>query len=152
MTRSAESTLTLCDLIFVCHLSFQVFRDVWPMAFVAFFNFWVTLALFPGITSREPSDHESLNRTGWFPVRVFVGSCFCCVTETCQLTRQLPQIILITMFNGCDFLGRTAPRWDALVLIKPDYLWIFTTARVIFFAAFILVLKHVRTSWSCVKW
>lgn len=66
-----------------------VFKDVWPQASSVGYSFFVTLALFPGITSKMQSSHFSVE-SGWYP------------------------IILITLFNACDLTGRTLPRcvWE----------------------------------------
>ena len=41
------------------------------------------------------------------------------------------------MFNVGDFIGRSLPRFDALVIISPKYLWIASLARIVFVPAFL---------------
>lgn len=52
-------------------------------------------------------------------------------------------IIWITLFNSFDFIGRTAPRWDAAIFIGPGALWLPTVLRVVFVPAFIFCLHHL---------
>uniref|UniRef100_A0A7S1CGA6 Equilibrative nucleoside transporter 1 n=1 Tax=Bicosoecida sp. CB-2014 TaxID=1486930 RepID=A0A7S1CGA6_9STRA len=96
----------------------EVFKRVWPMALVVALNFLVTLSLFPGLTSQMTSPNFT-DQSGWYP------------------------IILITLFNCFDFIGRTAPRWDAAIFIGPRMLWVPTLLRLIFIPGFIFCLHHL---------
>lgn len=95
-----------------------VFAKLWPDALTVALNFLITLALFPGITSQMTSPNFCYT-TGWFP------------------------IILITLFNAFDFIGRTAPRWDALIFVSPRWLPAATALRVVFVPLFIMCMHHV---------
>jgi len=89
-----------------------VLKKIWREALMAFLVFFVTLSLFPGITSEIKS--KSLTED-WF------------------------QIILISLFMVCDFVGRTLPRW--IQLFKSQTLWIPILSRFLFFVLFALCIK-----------
>jgi hypothetical protein len=72
----------------------EIFKNVWQEALMVALNFWITLALFPGITAQMTSTHESLNKGQWFP------------------------IILFMLFNFFDLVGRTLPRWESLIFFN----------------------------------
>src|SRR5689334_9302999 len=78
----------------------EIFKKVWAEALLVALNFWITLALFPGITSQLTSTSEALNKGAWFP------------------------IILFTAFNIFDWVGRTLPRWESLIFFSRKTLWI----------------------------
>eukprot|EP00455_Lapot_gusevi_P022856 TRINITY_DN237_c0_g1_i1.p1 TRINITY_DN237_c0_g1~~TRINITY_DN237_c0_g1_i1.p1 ORF type:complete len:160 (+),score=62.90 TRINITY_DN237_c0_g1_i1:208-687(+) len=88
--------------------------------------FFVTLSLFPGITSELTSSDKHLNLnsptnpdgTGWFP------------------------IIMITVFDLGDQIGRTLPNWPVCVVLKQRGVVISTVLRLVFFPLFILAARH----------
>jgi equilibrative nucleoside transporter 1/2/3 len=94
----------------------DVFRTIWKHALTVFFVFFVTLSLFPGMTSLIKKSSTKLNQD-WF------------------------QIILIALFMIFDFLGRTTPR--LILLFKPKFLFIPTILRISFFILFIFCI-HPR--------
>jgi hypothetical protein len=81
-------------------------------AFNVFFNFLVTLAIFPGVTTEMQTDRAPLK--DWFAV------------------------ILVCIFSLGDFIGRAAPKWAPLRLNNPRALTIFGLCRVAFIPLFIL--------------
>jgi len=94
----------------------DIFKKIWPLAIMVGLNFFVTLALFPGITAQLTSTHPSLNNGGWFV------------------------IIIITGFNVFDLVGRTIPKWESLIFFNKKTLWIPIILRFAFFPLFILSL------------
>jgi len=93
----------------------SIFKIISHPAIQVSLNFFVTLSLFPGISSQLTSQYESINKENWYP------------------------IILFTAFNLFDFVGRTIPRW--IVIFNEKTLWILTLLRFIFFPLFVLCLK-----------
>jgi equilibrative nucleoside transporter 1/2/3 len=94
----------------------ELFKKIWPEAVLVALNFWITLALFPGITAQMYSTSDALNKGQWFP------------------------IILFTAFNFFDLVGRTIPRWDYFIFFSRRTLWIPTVLRLAFLPLFILSL------------
>lgn len=94
---------------------FGVLRKIGLMGFTVWSVFFVTLSLFPGMTSLVPAHSDEFpHDTVWFI------------------------IANIFIFQVFDFVGRILPRW--LVIIKPRVLWIFSVSRVVFGALFILCI------------
>lgn len=52
-------------------------------------------------------------------------------------------MILITLFNVFDLVGRTSPKWDSLIFIGPKWLWVPTVLRVGFIPLFVMSLHHI---------
>lgn len=98
-----------------------VTRKLGPMLSAVFTIFLVTLALFPGITSRFESQSEHLNKTGWYVVA------------------------MVTVFDVGDLIGRLMPDKEVFMnLIGDRALYVGTALRLLFVPAFILVIKgHV---------
>ncbi|PRP89514.1 equilibrative nucleoside transporter [Planoprotostelium fungivorum] len=92
-----------------------VMGKVWPQALNAFFVFFVTLSVFPGVSNEiKPHEKEGPN---WYP--------------------EWFQIILITLFMIFDFIGRALPRWFRF---PSKYLWVLVLSRFVFFALFLLMV------------
>jgi len=87
-------------------------RKLWIEYTQVFAVFFVTLALFPGVTLLIPAPTAIEN---WFG------------------------IILIAEFQLFDWIGRTAPRF--IILFKRDTLWLLVYGRIVFFVLFILCIK-----------
>eukprot|EP01112_Ceratiomyxa_fruticulosa_P013868 TRINITY_DN392_c0_g1_i2.p1 TRINITY_DN392_c0_g1~~TRINITY_DN392_c0_g1_i2.p1 ORF type:complete len:416 (+),score=65.13 TRINITY_DN392_c0_g1_i2:185-1432(+) len=83
-------------------------------ALTVFFVFFVTLSLFPGVTSLVPTSTPSLG-DAWF------------------------QIIFSGFFMVFDFLGRTSPRFA--ILFGPKKLWIPVILRSVFFPLLVLLVR-----------
>ena len=97
----------------------QVLKKIWLFGVTVWSVFFVTLSLFPGMTSVIPSNSwEFPYDDQWFAV------------------------VNIFLFQLFDFVGRMLPRW--LIIIKPRFLWIVAFSRVVFGALFILCIvpKH----------
>jgi len=90
-----------------------VFKKIWPEAAIVWSVFFVTLGLFPGITSQIQSNSNLAN--DWFG------------------------IILVAIFVGGDFLGRVVPRW--LIIFSTRTMWIPVILRYSFFVLFCLCIK-----------
>jgi len=74
------------------------------------FNFFVTLALFPGVLAEmRPSDKNN----DYFTVN------------------------LVFTFNLFDFIGRSLPRWQRCRYRWPHFLWIPASSRIVFFPLFL---------------
>jgi len=95
-----------------------IFRQVWLLGGVVFLIFFVTLALFPGITSELTSTNASLNDGQWFG------------------------IIMITLFDLGDLIGRTIPNWPRFVIRNERLVAVFTVLRVVFLPLFIWCTRH----------
>ncbi len=92
-----------------------VLRKVLLQGFTVWSVFFVTLTLFPGMTSVIPANVKDFPfDSAWFGV------------------------VNIFLFQLFDFIGRTLPRW--VVIIRPRALWIFSVSRVVFAALFILCI------------
>jgi len=87
-----------------------IMKRIWPEALNVFLAFFITLTLFPG-TILLIKSRNGIN-AAWFG------------------------IFLIFTFQVFDFIGRTAPRWVRFP--GPNYLWIPSVGRFVFFACFIL--------------
>jgi len=92
-----------------------VMKKIWLEAWNVFFNFFVTLCLFPGLIVQIPNYREDLNT--WFIV------------------------LLIFTFQVGDFIGRTIPRW--IIMFRKEHLWIPILLRVVFFALFIICIDPI---------
>jgi len=90
----------------------SVWNGIRKQAITVFYVFFVTLALFPGVTSLITSKGDLGD---WF------------------------QIILVSLFMLFDFIGRSIPRWNHL--FSQRTLWIPTASRSIFFILFFLCIK-----------
>jgi len=91
----------------------SVFKKIWVGAVNVFFTFVVTLGLFPGFTVLFRNYDSATKNVD------FAGN-------------------LIGIFQLCDFIGRTAPRW--VKFPPPKYLWIAILARIVFFPLFLLLV------------
>jgi len=91
-----------------------IFRKIWKEAFFAWGVFFVSLSLFPGITSNIKTTSKSIGED-WFG------------------------IILVAIFCVGDFIGRTLPKW--FVVLTPRGMWIPTLLRFSFFILFPLCIK-----------
>eukprot|EP01125_Pyxidicula_operculata_P007384 TRINITY_DN2515_c0_g1_i1.p1 TRINITY_DN2515_c0_g1~~TRINITY_DN2515_c0_g1_i1.p1 ORF type:complete len:432 (-),score=87.27 TRINITY_DN2515_c0_g1_i1:18-1313(-) len=85
-----------------------VIKKIWVDALSAFIIFVVTLSLFPGFTVRFRSYDESITKN--------YG------------------VILITLFQVFDFIGRTVPKW--ITWPPKQYIWIPSWSRVVFYVFF----------------
>ncbi len=92
-----------------------VLRKVLLQGFTVWSVFFVTLSMFPGMTSLIEGTEGDFPPGDWFG------------------------IANIFLFQIFDFVGRTLPRW--VVIIPPRLLWIFSVARVVFGALFILCIR-----------
>ena len=92
----------------------SVFARIRVQAFNVAITFFITLSLFPGVTTAVTTETPALQR-GWY------------------------QIIMLTMFMVFDFLGRTLPRW--FQWISAERLWIWVVIRLVFYPLFILCVK-----------
>ncbi|KAH3767268.1 equilibrative nucleoside transporter [Pelomyxa schiedti] len=97
-------------------------KSIW-FALLLFVVFFVTLSIFPGVTTLIPSSNDSLG--DWFPV------------------------ILITLFNVFDFIGRSMPNFE-LICVPTVVLSIMSYLRLGFFVLFVLSAMDYMTynSWS----
>lgn len=103
-----------------------MWQTVRNMSISVFFVFWVTLSLFPGITSKIDSTHATLNPhsdsnpngTGWFG------------------------IIMVFVFCLGDLVGRWVPKFQSLVLFGPRGVLVSCVLRLVFFALFLVLVKH----------
>lgn len=90
-----------------------LFRKLWRYALAVFINYWVTLSIFPGVLAEDISSK-------------LLGSWF--------------TIVLITLFNCADSVGRMLPSVfyarDGAVLL------VFSAIRVAFIPCYSLLVKH----------
>jgi len=97
-----------------------IIRKIWREGFSIFATFFVTLSLFPGITSLVQSNNDNLS-PDWFSI-LFTG-----------------------LFMLGDWVGRTAPRW--FHIFSPRVLPIPTLARLVFFPLLMFCIKpHIISS------
>jgi MFS family permease len=99
-----------------------VLKKIWVQGYSVWSVFFVTLSLFPGMTSIIQS--RATDFPNKFQDDPTLGAWF--------------GICNIFLFQVFDFVGRTLAGY--LVWIKPRFLWIFSTARVIFAVLFILCI------------
>eukprot|EP00003_Mantamonas_plastica_P010700 TRINITY_DN2017_c0_g1_i2.p1 TRINITY_DN2017_c0_g1~~TRINITY_DN2017_c0_g1_i2.p1 ORF type:complete len:452 (+),score=108.29 TRINITY_DN2017_c0_g1_i2:983-2338(+) len=95
-------------------------------AFAVSWTFFVTLSIFPGLTSLIRSTNEEWNTSGWFA------------------------IFLISTFLVGDFIGRTLPRWYPNI-VPAKYYWWPVAIRTAFFPLFILCVRpkyFVHDAWA----
>eukprot|EP00026_Physarum_polycephalum_P008280 Phypoly_transcript_08362.p1 GENE.Phypoly_transcript_08362~~Phypoly_transcript_08362.p1 ORF type:complete len:227 (+),score=22.00 Phypoly_transcript_08362:819-1499(+) len=91
-----------------------VFRKVWKEVTVIIVTFFITLALFPGMTGLvKPNSHKI--SADWF------------------------SIIFTAVFMVCDFIGRTLPQW--VRIFSPTFLPFPALTRFVFFPL-ILICIH----------
>jgi solute carrier family 29 (equilibrative nucleoside transporter), member 1/2/3 len=96
-----------------------IWWQIWPMALTVFGIFFVTLALFPGITSEMTSTNASLNAGQWFG------------------------IIQLTMFQVGDVIGRSIPNAGPRVILQDQrVIGLLSALRVIFLPLFIFQVRH----------
>jgi len=88
-------------------------KKIWRGEFNAFITFVITLGLFPGFTVLFKNYDFSLTAVN------FTGN-------------------LIAIFQICDFIGRTLPRW--FLWPPARFLWILTLSRLVFFPLFMLLI------------
>lgn len=89
----------------------------YPIA-IAGGTFWITLSLFPGVTSLMTSSSASLNATGWFVV------------------------ILVALFNLGDLIGRSLPNFEfftSRLMMRAQV--ILAVSRLIFVPLFVLCIR-----------
>jgi equilibrative nucleoside transporter 1/2/3 len=99
------------------HVSYRsLAKRLWKEMFCAFFVFFVTLSLFPGITVTIPTQHTHDERF-----------------------QSLFPVLLIFIFQVGDLVGRSLP--SLVILVGPRYLWICVVARIAFFILFILCIN-----------
>lgn len=91
----------------------NVIKKIWVQGMNAFFCFFVSLSLFPGLTYKIPPSTPKLDN-GW------IG------------------ILLVGMFQVFDLIGRTVPKWT--LFISPKWLWPCNLARSVFFILFPLCI------------
>ncbi len=95
-----------------------ILPQIWQMAFVVFLIFFVTLSLFPGITSELTSVKASLNDGEWFG------------------------IIMIGLFDAGDLIGRTIPNWPRFIIRNELVITVLAVLRVVFLPLFIAAARH----------
>jgi equilibrative nucleoside transporter 1/2/3 len=90
----------------------------YPIA-IAGGTFWITLSLFPGVTSLMTSSSASLNATGWFVV------------------------ILVALFNLGDLLGRSLPNFEFFTsrLRNMRAQGVMALSRLVFVPLFVLCIR-----------
>jgi equilibrative nucleoside transporter 1/2/3 len=102
-----------------------IIRKIWKEALAIIISFFVTLSLFPGITSLVKSN-SNLLKPDWF------------------------SILFTALFMLGDFVGRTAPRWFRI--FSPKILLVPTLVRFAFFPLLLFCIKPhlIREDWiSC---
>ena len=50
-------------------------------------------------------------------------------------------VVNVTIFNTFDFIGRSLPRWDSLVIVSPRWLWLPVVLRAAFVPLFVICKK-----------
>ncbi|KAJ6238762.1 equilibrative nucleoside transporter 1 [Anaeramoeba flamelloides] len=95
-----------------------LYKKIFRFSFSVFFVFLITLALFPSVLVQIPSTRNHLNTTGWYA------------------------LILITLFNCLDTVGRTLPRWLPN-LFSNNFLVGFVVTRLVFYVLFVLCVEKV---------
>lgn len=102
-------------------------KKIWIPSVCVFLVFFISLSLFPGMTYSICKDPSSKFSQEWFGV------------------------ILIGLFQVCDFIGRTLPRWTQFGLFNKKILPFPILARALFFVAFIYCIvpadKHLVSNW-----
>ncbi|KAJ3430244.1 equilibrative nucleoside transporter 1 [Anaeramoeba flamelloides] len=94
----------------------DLFLKLLPLELNLVFIYIVTLSLFPSIVVKIPSTYHKLNKTGWYPM------------------------ILITLFNICDLLGRLVVNY-ATKIKSNAYLYILVVSRLAFCFLFVLMVR-----------
>lgn len=90
-----------------------IFKQVFIQGLNALLVFLVTLTLYPALASLiQPVAYPSDGKIPFF-------------------------VILVTIFNTFDFIGRSLPRFDALVVVSPRFLIIPVLARFVFIPLFL---------------
>lgn len=118
----------------------SVFKKMWLQALTVWSVFFVTLSLFPGVTTMikpqlpaapatSDSDSDGASSSGSQP-QSWLAEWF--------------SLILITLFMVFDFVGRYLPSF--VTVCTPRTLWIPVVARVVFFPLFSLMAKGVWTA------
>jgi equilibrative nucleoside transporter 1/2/3 len=93
----------------------EVARKVWKEATVVWAAFFVTLSLFPGLTSLIQPTSKALS-ADWFG------------------------ILFVATFTFGDLVGRTLPKWFVVFSVRT--IWVPTLARFVFFILFPLCVKE----------
>ncbi|KAJ6237318.1 equilibrative nucleoside transporter 1 [Anaeramoeba flamelloides] len=91
-------------------------KKTFPYGISVFTVFTITLAIFPSVIVEIPSNSNYLNKTGWFAV------------------------ILITLFNTGDLIGRSLPEWFPNFL-STKFIICVVFLRLIFCVLFVLCVK-----------
>jgi len=91
---------------------FSIFKKIWVEAASVFFVFFVTLSLFPGMTSQIPPK---------------------------SIRKDLFSILMVFIFQVMDMIGRSLPRWTQI--IKSRVVWLFALIRVVFYPLIIFCIK-----------
>jgi len=94
--------------------TFSILKKIWSGALNVFITFVITLSLFPGFTGEFRNYDPKLKNPG-----DFIGN-------------------LIAIFQLCDFIGRTIPRW--FLFPSRRFLWIVVLSRLIFYPLFMILI------------
>jgi equilibrative nucleoside transporter 1/2/3 len=94
----------------------QVMRAVAPQGVNAFLVFFVTLTLYPAIASLIQPQSYTFELIPFF-------------------------VIIVSIFNVGDFIGRSLPRWERLIIVPRRWLTVPVLARVVFVPVFVLCVE-----------
>eukprot|EP01114_Cavostelium_apophysatum_P016901 TRINITY_DN4901_c0_g1_i1.p1 TRINITY_DN4901_c0_g1~~TRINITY_DN4901_c0_g1_i1.p1 ORF type:complete len:440 (-),score=57.54 TRINITY_DN4901_c0_g1_i1:54-1373(-) len=92
----------------------SVFKKIYPTAILIAGTYWITMTIFPGLISIIPSTKKDWS---WLPV------------------------ITVTVFNFCDFVGKSAVRIIPDRFVSEKALYVLGGFRIIFFPLFLLCVK-----------
>jgi equilibrative nucleoside transporter 1/2/3 len=94
----------------------QVTRAVAPQGICAFLVFYVTLTLYPAIASLIQPQSYTFELIPFF-------------------------VVIVSIFNLGDFIGRSLPRWERLIIVPRRWLFVPVLARVVFVPVFVLCVE-----------
>eukprot|EP01006_Ploeotia_vitrea_P017716 TRINITY_DN48955_c0_g1_i1.p1 TRINITY_DN48955_c0_g1~~TRINITY_DN48955_c0_g1_i1.p1 ORF type:complete len:518 (+),score=293.41 TRINITY_DN48955_c0_g1_i1:115-1668(+) len=96
-------------------------RKIWGLGLAVTSIFFVTLALFPGITSELMSSHQHWNTTGWYSV------------------------LMITLFDVGDLIGRSLPNNPKFIVLGERGVFVGVAMRFVFLFLFVACIKDAST-------
>ena len=123
----------------------SVFKKVWLQALTVWGVFFVTLSLFPGVTTMIKPELSEKASSSSSSESLFSDSISSSInsSEEYNWLEEWFSLILITLFMIFDFVGRYLP---SFVLVgSPRTLWIPVALRTVFFPLFSIMAKGIWT-------
>ena len=117
----------------------SVLKKMWLQALTVWSVFFVTLSLFPGVTTMIKPQLPASS-----PAASASDSSVSASSGPQSWLAEWFSLILITLFMVFDFVGRYLPSF--VTVCTPRTLWITVVARVVFFPLFSLMAKGIWTA------